>query len=511
MDRYEAAIIGAGPEGLVASIVLARAGLRVLLVEKSDEPGGRATTLEFHPGFRASPYADELPPMAHRLYRSLGLARHGAILTPSPASVAVTDSGTSVLFANEELLARSAPAEAVADLLAFKRERQNAHAAVENRAATITRVQRRWFGSNNAPSSAASWPSAGWVSDSLDGLLRARIGNPLLRLHLAADAISGRAVSPFLAGTALHALAPGIGGSGQPPAGLGRLARALVDIATANRVTIRCNAAVTRVPVSQGRAAGIVVDGNETIEAAAVLSTLDLKQTILGLVRWSDLPDALPKRIGRFRMAGQRARVLFALDAPPEIPFACEPRDAACGPIHVADSFENFCRSYESWRRGDIPECPLVTLRVPSFSDPRLAPIGKAVMTATLGGIPARLFDGAWTEEKRNRLSQLALAAAERAMPGVAARLLAQHVLVGSDFEAALGATAGDLDGGELSPDQALDFRPLGGPEWQDGRVPVHGLYLGGPSSAASPFLLGASGERAALAMLADFQTGLLR
>jgi phytoene dehydrogenase-like protein len=153
----------------------------------------------------------------------------------------------------------------------------------------------------------------------------------------------------------------------------------------------------------------------------------------------------------------------------------------------------------------------VLTLRVPSFADPRLAPIGKAVMTATLGAIPARLSEGMWTDEKRNALAQMALAGAERAMPGVAARALAQHVLVGPDFEAALGATAGDLDGGELAPDQALDYRPFGEAEWQDGRMPVQGLYLGGPSSAPSPFLLGASGERAALAMQADFQTGLLR
>src|SRR5689334_10625074 len=122
MSRYEAAIIGAGPEGLVASIILARAGLRVLVVEKNEEPGGRATTLEFHPGFRASPYADELPPISHRLYRSLGLAQRGAILVPPPASVAITDAGTSVLFAKDDRLARSTPLEAAAEILAFKRE-----------------------------------------------------------------------------------------------------------------------------------------------------------------------------------------------------------------------------------------------------------------------------------------------------------------------------------------------------------------------------------------------------
>jgi phytoene dehydrogenase-like protein len=185
--------------------------------------------------------------------------------------------------------------------------------------------------------------------------------------------------------------------------------------------------------------------------------------------------------------------------------------DAAQGPIHVVPSLQALSRGYDSWRAGAIPETPLVTLRVPSFADPRLAPIGKAVLTATLSAIPARLFDGAWTDAKRNQLADLALAAAERAMPGVAARVLARHVLIGPDFETALGATAGDLDGGELSPDQVLDYRPFGETDWQDGRTPFHGLYLGGPSSAASPFWLGASGERAALAMLADFEARRLR
>ncbi len=510
MDRYEAAVIGAGPEGLVAYIVLARAGVRVIVLEKSEEPGGRATTLEFHPGFRTSPYADELAPFPHRLYRSLGLAQRGAVLVPSPASVLVSDDGTSVLFAGEDRLARSVPAESAPELLAFRRQMQSARVALEERATVVSKMRRGWFRPNGTKDGPA-WPSGAWLGDSLETLLSARMASPLLRLHLAADAVCGRAVSPFLAGSALHAVAPGVGGSGQSPAGLGRCGRALTELATASGVTIRCNAPVTGIPVSQGRAAGVVLGGKEEIGTDAVLSALDLKQTMLRLVDWAELPDTLPKRLGRFRMAGQRARVLFALDALPDLPFARESRDAAHGPIHVASSLEDISRTYEAWRRGAIPVSPLVTLRVPSFADPRLAPIGKAVMTATLSAIPARLSDGAWTAEKRDRLVQLALSAAERAMPGVSARVLATHVLTGPDFEAALGVTAGDLDGGELAPDQALEFRPFGTAEWQDGRTPIQGLYLGGPSSAPSPFLLGVSGERAALAMLADFQTGVLR
>src|SRR4051812_33695949 len=106
MDRFDAAVIGAGPEGLVGAITLARAGLRVALFDKGSEPGGRATTREFHPGFKASPYADELPAIAPRLYRELELARHGAILAQSPASSCVSDNGQSFFFADDVRTAR---------------------------------------------------------------------------------------------------------------------------------------------------------------------------------------------------------------------------------------------------------------------------------------------------------------------------------------------------------------------------------------------------------------------
>jgi len=82
MGRFDAAIIGGGPEGLIAAITLARAGFSVVVLEKQSAPGGRATTREFHPGFRCSPYTDELTAIPGRLYRSLDLARHGAILAP---------------------------------------------------------------------------------------------------------------------------------------------------------------------------------------------------------------------------------------------------------------------------------------------------------------------------------------------------------------------------------------------------------------------------------------------
>jgi phytoene dehydrogenase-like protein len=126
-------------------------------------------------------------------------------------------------------------------------------------------------------------------------------------------------------------------------------------------------------------------------------------------------------------------------------------------------------------------------------------------MTATISAVPSRM-SGGWEEPRREQLAAIALAAAERAFPGVASLVLAQHVIVGSDVEQALGATEGDLDGGEIAPDQLLESRPLRGAAWRDGRTPIASLFLAGRSSAASPFLLGAAGDLAARAVIADLK-----
>jgi phytoene dehydrogenase-like protein len=235
-----------------------------------------------------------------------------------------------------------------------------------------------------------------------------------------------------------------------------------------------------------------------------VLSTLDVKRTFLNLIAWKALPEPLVRRVARFRMAGSTARVLFALDAVPSFGFARDEPDAARGAVHVVDSLEQMSRAHDAWRRGELAERLPVTLRVPSLSDPFLAPSGKAVLTATLSCVPSVLFDGEWTTAKRGKLVAAALNAAEQASPGIGAAVLGAQTIVASDIESALGLTDGDFDGGEVASDQIFGFRPF--PDWPDGRTPLRGLFLGGPSAGPAPFLTGVAGERAALALIADLK-----
>ncbi len=500
MERYDAAVIGAGPDGLIAAHRLASAGLKVLVLERHEFAGGRAISREFHPGFRASPYADELPAIPQDIFSQLDPPRHGAILMPAPASACLSDAGTTVLYADLARRARAAGPVGQA-LVGLQRDIDGAHKAMASRVRELAPDQPRSF--LRPKLQRLPWPGEEWSGKPLADALAERLSDSAFKLHLAAHVLSGTAASPYLMGTALHVL-KGHEGSGLPRGGLGTLAQALLHAARSAGAVVRLGADIASIRIDHGKVTGLVLTGGEEIQSRTVLSTLDLKRTFLGLIAWSDLPEAVQRRVTQFRMAGGRARVLFALDAPPEFVFAGAAPEAALGSVHMVTSLDALSRSHDSWRAGLLPDVLPVTLRVPSLLDPMLAPIGKAVMTATISGVPSTLVDGDWNKEKRTSLAKIAVAAAERAAPGVSGRMLAAAIITPREIETELGLTEGDFDGGDLSSDQALGFRPF--PDWRDGRTPLRGVYLGGPSAAPSPFLLGTAGAHAATRLLADLK-----
>lgn len=492
MLRYDAAIIGAGGDGLAAAIVLARAGLKTIMVERGAAPGGRFATREFHPGFRASPFLDEVPPIPPGLFRSLGLARAGAIMAPSCLSLALWPDRTCAIGHGR--------GTAALDVMAEGRRRRDAILArAEQEAETV--LPRFRFRSRPRP---APWPGEDWASSSLDDVLAERVSDPHLKAHLMAAVLAGRACDPYLAGTALHLLAPAAGDGATVLGGAGRLAQALASLAQSAGAEIAYGMDAVDIRRKKHGIAAIGLAGGAAIEARAVISTLDLKQTFLSLFVWDALPPEAVSRAGGFRMAGGTARALFALDAPPELS-----SQALRAALHVAPDTRGFADAHAAWRSGVVPEAPPALLRIVSASDPGLAPAGKAVMTATLGAVPFRLFDGAWTHEKRALLRDRALAAAESVLPGIASRVLAAEVIAPPDIEAGLGATQGDLWGGEIASDQMLGLRP-----WLDKagpRTPVEGLYLAGSSTAAGVGASCVAGVCAARALIADLKAGRLK
>lgn len=480
--RYDAAIIGAGANGLAAAATLGRAGLKVIVLERAAVCGGRAVTREFHPGFRASPFVDELAPVPAEIFRALDLARQGAIIVPTPSSLALwPDRRHEVLhwFGNEAFNRLRGTARKQADDIRARAFADSAHVP-----------EHRWFGATPIP---APWPGEEWSNFSLTDFLNEALGNRDAGAHMIAAALNGRAADPFATGSALHLIA-GDGG-GTTMGGLGTFASALEASAKAAGVEISLGLEVADIWLRGERAVGLHLGDGTQIEARAVISTLDLRRTFFSLFAWKDLPKPVEQRVSRYRHAAGRARLLLALDAPPPLD-----ADFAQGPIHIAPDAGGYSKAHESWRNGVVPDQPPLTLRVVTAADPRLAPAGKAVLTATLGCIPHRLFDGAWTNEKRTALRDRTLTWIEAALPGVTASVVGSELIVPPDIEEQLGISDGDLDGGEIAPDQMFGFR--GFAEHPGSRTPIAGLYLGGVSPAPGTCAAGAAAARAVMADL---------
>ncbi|MEJ0026635.1 MAG: FAD-dependent oxidoreductase [Rhizomicrobium sp.] len=480
-ERYDAAIIGAGADGLAAAALLGRAGLRAVVLERQPHPGGLLATRQFHPGFFAAPFADDVAPIDDGLFWSLDLARHGAWATPPAPAMAVWPDKRAIAVPLRELDA----------------------AVGARRAAALARARlpapppsSRW--NPFAKEARADWPAESWNHRALADLLSEFAPSEEQAALAAAGALEGRAADPLAAGTALHLLVRPAGGVWR--GALGGLGTAFAAAAREAGAEIACGLEVSDIRCHKGRVAGVGhADGSE-VAARAVISTLDLKRTFLSMFPWNELPKPAIGRIAHFRTAGSTARLLLALGERPER----LPR----GPVHVTPDIRGLVEAHAAWRGGVLAERLPATLRVCSASDPALAPIGAATLTATIGCVPFTPFDGAWTREKRDLLARRVFAAIEEVLPGVQKSVLGFELLVPPDLEEALSATAGDPLGGEIAPDQMFAFRP--GFERGCPYTPVDGLYLAGPSSAAGPLATGSAGAIAAAALIADLRAGRL-
>lgn len=439
--QYDVAIIGAGADGLAAAMLLARAGRRVVVLERAPHAGGRCVTSEFSPGFLASPYADTLATPPPSLLPLLGLS--GLIEDFAPV-------GADIARRRGRALAR----------------------VLEAALAPAPRGLWQRLKAQLLAGDARPWPGADWADQSIAGL-RAHAGQNDWR-----TALAGRATDPDLSGSALTLFAAPQ--SRVSRGGLGTVGAALQARALRAGAELRFGQEVAEILLARGGACGLALGDGTRLEAGAVISTLDLKRTFLGLFRWSDLPPAMLRAAGAWRMGGGRARLLLALEAPPSF----------TKPFFVPGGED----ARRQFRHGVLPDQPPLLADPVSVRDPSLAPAGKAVVTLTLSAIPMRLFDGDWTQEKREALLARALA---RLSCLNLPPLRAAATIVPPDMEDALGLTGGDLDGGELAPDQMLGFRP-------GARTNVPGLYLAGPSSAAGPLGLGVAGLAAALALMTD-------
>jgi phytoene dehydrogenase-like protein len=514
-------VVGGGMNGLVTATLLARAGLKVTILESSDRVGGCARTAEFAEGFRG-------PVLAHTaaidpaLVKSLGLEAHGLkIVRPAVDACAPTPDGRALILWRDA-------ARAAESIRSFSTEDATQYPKFLKSFSRISAVLRAVAGS--APPSIDN-PSAGdliellktgrrfralgredayrllrWMPMAVADLASEWFESEPLRATVAAGGILGSFLGPWSAGSAAVLLMLGAG-EGQPIAsgwlmsgGPGELAKALAAAAQQAGVEIRTGADVARIEAADGVATGVTLASGETISARAVVSNADPKRTLLGLVDPIHLAPEVVRRIQNIRAHGVLAKVNYAVSALPRFPgvedlHGAERAHALSGRIRLARDVDGIERAFDAAKYGGFADEPWIELTIPTLADPSLAPQGRHVISAYVQYAPYHLKGATWAAV-RDRLATATTQTIAQYAPAFESSILWREVVTPLDLERTVGLTGGHIFHGELSLDQWFVTRPLLG--WSRYRTPIDRLYLCGSGTHPGTGLDGRSGANAA-------------
>ena len=514
MAGYDAIVVGAGHNGLVAGAYLAKAGLRTLILERRGIVGGACVTEEIHPGFRASTLAYTCGLFREEIKSELQLGKFGleehphdpALFLPFPDRRYIMWRPDSAWNRKEVAKFSEADAKALPRYDAFWEEFAEMveptmlapPVSLADLAQFVTTPEAEDFIRKTLLMS---------VQDVLDDFFESEE----VKVSLGTSAVSGTLAGPRTPGTAFvlgHHSIGMINGEkgvwGWAKGGMGGITQSLEAAARHYGAEVRTHAGVSRVEIRDGKATGVVLEEGTTLESKVVLSNLDPKRTFLRIVGKDHLPHAFVHAIERYRMDPSSFKLNLALKELPD--FSAIPGTNLQlhhkGIIDIAPSLDYLERAYEDAAHGHWSKEPYIELVLQSTVDPTLAPKGMHTLSASCKFAPFELANGTWDTEGE-RFAEAILDAIEAYAPNIRKTILAKTWITPLDMEREYGLTRGDVFHGAIFPYQMFSFRPV--PGWARYRTPVERLYLCGAGAHPGGGVLGAPGHNAAMAVLEDW------
>jgi phytoene dehydrogenase-like protein len=518
-ERYDAVIIGGGHNGLVAAAYLARSGLRVVVLERRHVLGGAAVTEEVFPGFRFSEASYVVSLLRPEIIRELDLPRHGFELLPLD--------GTFTPLEGDYLWRTNDHAQTLRELRRWSLEDAEAYEEYGRLMADMARFikpvlsvippdpgrirPREWLPVVRLAKSfrdLSQKHQALFVQlmtmSAVDFLSQWFETDPLIST-IAASGIIGTYQgirSPGTAYVLLHHYMGEIDGAfrawGIPRGGTGGVSESIASSARSFGAEIRTEAPVARILTSGGRATGVALESGEEISARTVLSSLDVRRTLLGLMEPGALDPSIEAAIRRYKFRGSSGKVNLALDGLPDFSCLPGPGEHLRGAISISPSIDWMETAYDDAKYGRFSRRPFVDVVIPTLVDPSMAPPGKHVMSCFVQYAPYHLAEGQeWDQANREAFGDAVVSAVARFAPNLPGLILHRQVLTPLDLEEIFGLTEGNIFQGELSLEQLFWARPV--PGWARYRTPVRGLWMCGSSVHPGGGIMGAPGRLAAL------------
>jgi phytoene dehydrogenase-like protein len=524
MSHYDAIVIGAGHNGLVHAAYLARAGRRVMVLERRHLVGGAAVTEEIFPGFKYSVCSYVVSLLRPEIIRELDLPRHGLDILPLDGTFTPLPGGDYLWRTNDHArtrreIARHSRVDAEAydeyGLCMIEMGRfvkpllglipPDPTSLDPRGLLDLLSIGRRF----RTLSSDAQYNLLQLMTMSAADFLDQWFETGALKATMAASGIIGTfqgVRSPGTAYVLLHHYMGEIDGAfrswGLSRGGTGAISEAIAAAAREAGAEIRCNAAVSRVIVRDGRAGGVVLENGDYLTADVVSSSVDPRLTFLQMVGPEHLPPEFAEDVRRYKFRGSSGKVNLALDALPA--FRATPGAGTAhlrGAISISPDLDYMERAYDEAKYGRFSRRPYIDIVIPSLTDPGVAPPGKHVMSCFVQYAPYHLAEGLW-DDHREALGDAVIQTIAEYAPNIRDIILHRQVLTPLDLEREWGLSEGNIFQGELSLEQLFFLRPV--PGWAHYRTPIRGLFLCGSATHPGGGIMGAPGRNAARVVLKE-------
>ena len=521
--HYDVIVIGGGHNGLIHGAYLARAGRKVLVLERRHVLGGAAVTEEIHPGFKYSVCSYVVSLLRPEIIRELDLPRHGLEILPLDGTFTPMPNGDYLWRVNDHAktrreIARHSKvdaeaydeyARAMVEMGRFVKPILTMTppdpASLEPRGLLDLLALGRRF---QALPDQDKYNQIQLMTMSAIDFLDQWFETDVLKATMAASGIIGTFLGVRSPGTAyvlLHHYMGEIDGAfrswGLSRGGTGAISNACADAAREAGAEIRTETAVSKIIIKEGSAVGVVLENGDYLTGTIVSSSVDPHLTFLKMVGPDHLPDEFVGDVRRYKFRGSSGKVNLALDGLPD--FRCLPGAGPHlrGAISISPGVEYMERAYDDAKYGNFSRHPYVDVVIPSLTDPSVAPPGKHVMSCFVQYAPYHLKDGSW-DDRREAFGDAVLDTLAEYAPNIKSLVLHRQVLTPLDLEREFGLTEGNIFQGELTLEQLFFLRPA--PGWAQYRTPIRNLYICGAATHPGGGIMGAPGRNAALRILKD-------
>jgi phytoene dehydrogenase-like protein len=511
---WDAIIVGGGHNGLVSAAYLAKAGLKVLVLERRRIVGGACITEEVFPGVKFSRLAYSAGLLRPEIIRDLDLARFGyEVHAFDPQFFLPFPDRDSMLLWNDadrnhKELARFSKKDAVAypKYVAFWTDvMELIEAMVLESPPPLPDLLGMFKGAE------AEELAKRLLLQSAADLLDEFFESEEVKAMLATATTIGLPAGPKTPGTALmlgHMLLHEINGVkqtfGYSKGGMGGISTALAKAAAHHGATIHTSAAVRHILTNDGRATGVELEDGKRVRASVVLANVDVKTTFEKLVSPDAVDPEFLAQVRRIKATGVVTKVNCLLNELPD--FTARPGKTVQphhrGYLDICPSVDYLERAWDDAKWGRPSAEPFLDCVLHSVTDPSLAPPGKVTLSIYSQYSPYHLRDGGW-DDCKDEVGDTIIETLARFAPNVTHAVEAREVISPLDMEREWGLPGGCIYQTDMTPDQLFSFRPV--PGWSGYRTPVRGLYLCGSSAHPGGGVTGAPGRNAAMVVLEDF------